>query len=222
VRDSARAPVADAEVSILKHLVSTGFSGRTDAEGTIRLTLPLDTVDYEIVVRRIGFRRTSRFVAARTAAPVEISIVLARAPQQLAPVTVNERESFKVREYYIDANTIAESDRPFFNAYDIVRKLRPAMLGDRARLCRGSSLWINGARVRFPSPQTVLTEIKPEHVEEMRYVNCWDTSMPGVRGSNALYLVLKYGVAYDPGLRTSVVVDSGPATQARPRPEKRP
>jgi hypothetical protein len=54
---------------------------------------------------------------------------------------------------------------------------------------------------------TVLSWIHPEHVAEMRYANCWDTSMPEIGTNDALYIVLKPGVKFGWGRGT--YVDSG-------------
>ena len=43
----------------------------------------------------------------------------------------------------------------------------------------------------------LLKEIEAQHVLEMRYVSCWDKTMPGVAGQDAIYVVLKPGVSYN-------------------------
>jgi hypothetical protein len=58
-----------------------------------------------------------------------------------------------------------------------------------------------------PNAATVLATIHADHLAEIRYVNCWDRAMPGVGGSDALYIVLKPGVQWD-WKRGSRVVDS--------------
>jgi hypothetical protein len=45
------------------------------------------------------------------------------------------------------------------------------------------------------------------------------TSPPGAGATNAVYLVLKYGVVYDPDLKASVVVDSAQTSSLKGRPE---
>jgi hypothetical protein len=54
-----------------------------------------------------------------------------------------------------------------------------------------------------------LYEIHPEHIAEMQFHDCFDTSVPDVGGSNALFVVLKQGVAYSPG-EGSYVADKWP------------
>ena len=49
------------------------------------------------------------------------------------------------------------------------------------------------------SVQSVLARIHPEHIDEMNFVDCRDSeSTDMVRGQNALFVVLKPGVGYDP------------------------
>jgi hypothetical protein len=58
-----------------------------------------------------------------------------------------------------------------------------------------------------PNVPQILASVHVEHLSEIRYVNCWDKSMPGVGGQDALYIVLKPGVKWDLK-RGSQVVDS--------------
>jgi hypothetical protein len=49
-----------------------------------------------------------------------------------------------------------------------------------------------------------LYEIEPEHIAEMRFRDCFDTTVPDVGGMNALFVVLKPGVVYEPGVGSFV------------------
>jgi hypothetical protein len=65
------------------------------------------------------------------------------------------------------------------------------------------------------SIQSVLATIRPEHIEEMNYVGCADTkSTDIVRAQNGLFVVLKPGVAYEPGRGSYVVATDARATAA--------
>ena len=64
-----------------------------------------------------------------------------------------------------------------------------------------------GARSEPPAVDSVLASIRAEHVDEIRLVNCWDTSMPGVGSKNALYVSLKPGIDWD-WKRGSFVADT--------------
>jgi hypothetical protein len=47
---------------------------------------------------------------------------------------------------------------------------------------------------------TVLETIKPEHIEQITYKDCFDTSVKGNFTKNALYIVLKPGIKYERGV----------------------
>jgi hypothetical protein len=59
---------------------------------------------------------------------------------------------------------------------------------------------------------TILASIKPEHIAEMSYTECTE-STPGIpiRGSNAIYVVLKDGIAYTPSNGSFVTEPHSPA-----------
>jgi hypothetical protein len=67
-----------------------------------------------------------------------------------------------------------------------------------------------GSRSEPPAVDSVLASIRAEHVEEIRLVNCWDTSLPGVGANNALYVALKPGIDWDWNRGSFVPDSSGP------------
>ena len=105
--------------------------------------------------------------------------------------------------------------------YDVLRRLRPQMLGDYMRKCADIQfVWINGVRYRLDEtlsnppidvlrdprtharkvilePWDLLAGIHPMDVASVQYLPCRDTSMPGIGAENALYITLKPGVAFD-------------------------
>jgi hypothetical protein len=66
--------------------------------------------------------------------------------------------------------------------------------------------------------RAVLSVIKPEHIAEMTYVDCSDTTIPGLHVNNAMYVVLKYGVEYDD--RRGSVFTKDSAITRKPSPKK--
>ena len=68
-----------------------------------------------------------------------------------------------------------------------------------------------GTRSEPPAVDSVLASIRAEHVEEIRLVNCWDTSLPGMGANNALYVALKPGIDWD-WKRGSFVADTMPTS----------
>lgn len=91
--------------------------------------------------------------------------------------------------------------------------------GGRGRVSRPRTRGVTKAPKMTEEPDgvdTVLMWLKPEHIAEMRYVNCWDMSMPEIGTNDALYIVLKPGVKFVWGKGT--VVDSSyvPAPLTKP------
>jgi hypothetical protein len=254
VRDSAGAPVAGAEASVVQGLNLSRAAGATDDRGRVSLTIT-DIAsahdDYQLVIRKIGFARTERFFRFQRDT-MSFDVNLRRVPQELAPVVVTAEEDLKRKSYHIDAEAIANSDRVLIDATDILSKLRPDMICGRScspmasvaartrnpvRACPGLALsqptkcpvddspvspntnvWVNGKRLRMvipnemamarqtgvlaglmPGTMTVLSEIKPEHIAEMTYVDEFDTSIGKIGAQGGLFIVLKDGVVYEPG-----------------------
>lgn len=86
-----------------------------------------------------------------------------------------------------------------------------------------TNVWVNGRRIRIMPPDeavvarqhgilaglskpsmTVLSEIKPEHIAEMTYVDQFDHSVGKIGSEGGLFVVLKPGVVYEPGKDTYV------------------
>jgi hypothetical protein len=90
-----------------------------------------------------------------------------------------------------------------------------------------TNVWVNGRRIRtvalnemalarqhgllaglLPGTMTVLSEISPEHIAEMTYVDAFDTTIGKIGSQNALFIVLKPGIDYDPGHGSFVAPES--------------
>lgn len=52
---------------------------------------------------------------------------------------------------------------------------------------------------------TIMASIHPEHIEEMNFLDCFDTSINKLHGNAALYVVLKTGIAFEVNGRGSYV-----------------
>ncbi len=260
VVDTARAPIAGAEVSIVRELKTQLASGLTDGLGTRDLRVPRSDGEYQIVVRRIGYQRTERFFARPVSDTVAVQIDLHRAVQELAPVKVTEQEDRTRRHYHLEADEIASSDRPLYDATDVLAKIRPEMMGNSD--CALANVWVNGQRVIYPPPNemalarrghppappppptlvfqgdgssgrampaspaqrvaedpwSALAAIKPEHILEINYIDCYIYDPVHKKGSDdAVYIALKPGIGYDPG-RGSFVVDTARTEKANDLP----
>lgn len=223
VVDSSGAAVTNAELAVLRGLKDVIAHGTTDAYGRASLAFAAGSGEYDIVIRKLGYPRSDRVFEAAANDTIALSIVVpSPIARQLDVVKIAAKEDLKTRVYSIDADGIAASTRLLFNAWDIVTKLRPDMAGGRAP-CGGEglNLWVNGTRIRFVPTNDMavarerisrrasdivfaLYEIQPEHIAEMRFRDCFDTTVPDVGGSNALFVVLKPGVVYEPGVGSYV------------------
>jgi hypothetical protein len=94
-----------------------------------------------------------------------------------------------------------------------------------------TNVWVNGVRIRTippdpmavarqagllsglsPGTMTVLSQIKPEHIEEMNYLDSTDTTVVKAGAQGAIFIVLKPGVVYQPGEQSYVAAVAHPAT----------
>jgi hypothetical protein len=232
VVDSASVPVENADVSIVKGLKEVVTAGTTDRNGVYVLHVDVREDSYQLVVRKIGFARGSRFLLADSSDNMRAEIVLSRAVQRLDPVKVTAEVNRTRERTFIDADAIAASDRPLFDAIDIIEKLRPDMTTEPTGCTRIKALWVNGVRVAYKGPGpalgnrrdipatarpghvmmaappdaiVALAEIKPEHIASIEYRNCFDKTVAKVGGESALFVVLKDGVAFRRGEGSFVV-----------------
>ena len=231
VIDSVALPIADADVFIVRSLNAVVASGRTDQAGIASVSVAHARGDHQLVVRKIGFKRADRFLVLGDSSSARVRIVLQRVPVELPTVSVSGQQDARRRSYHIDADEIMTSDRPIDDALDILTKLRPDMLFSRmgrrmasAQIppCLIQDVWVNGRRVVFPpvtdmdrarrmTPAPVdviatLRTIHPEHVAEISYADCFDTSVEKPHAQNAVFVVLKPGVDFAAG-RGSFVLD---------------
>ena len=56
--------------------------------------------------------------------------------------------------------------------------------------------------------QSVMASIHPEHIADVTFADCNDTTVDAVKGSSAIFVALKPGVAFEPGIG-SYVLDGG-------------
>jgi hypothetical protein len=58
--------------------------------------------------------------------------------------------------------------------------------------------------------QSVMTSIHPEHISEVTFADCNDTTVDKVKGNSAVFVALKPGIGFEPGIG-SFVVDANAA-----------
>jgi hypothetical protein len=244
VVDSNSRPVPGADVSIVRELKRVEGSGVTDDRGTRTISITQLAGDHQVVARKIGFLRADRFFAVSDSSrSVTVRLVLRPAPQQLPTMTVLSAQEVKRQSYRVDADEIASSTRPIFDATDVLVKLRPDMVFSRMgrRMasmsqppCLLSFVWVNGRRIvnpiitafdevrRTSAPIpidvfAVLRTIRPEHIAEINYADCFDTSVPRANAQNAVFVALKPGVSFEVG-RGTFVLERAAAEEPDPSP----
>jgi len=202
VADSAGAPVAGANLVVLTAFRDTLGRGVTGGDGRALVQVDSGRGERQLVVRRIGFVRADRVFRFAAADTPTVSLVLRRAPQMLATITVEERR--KAPYNFVNADEIdsMSTHRTLYNARDVVYKLRPDMVSGwhcAGMRSSGGTVWVNGRRERSPGfpGDSVLALVHAEHVSEIKYENCTSTVVKRVGGQDAIFVVLKPGVAFD-------------------------
>jgi hypothetical protein len=153
VADSLGKPIDNAEVSLMRGLKTVVASGRTNEAGQHEFIVDLDSTDYSVVARKIGYARGDRFVAVEKNAVDALVTMRQLESNSLPTVTVTARD-LKRESYHIDADEIASTKVPVNDALDILYRLRPDMLVSRSGSWSGkggvcpplSNVWVNGKR----------------------------------------------------------------------------
>lgn len=220
-RDSSGAPVTGAEVTMSRGLKEIVARGTTDESGLALLSVEVkDSSDFDVAMRKIGYRRGDRFISVGPRDTAVIAIVVPRPSGTLPTVTVTAKKSDpRFNSYDLDADEIEAADYPMDNAFDVIKYLRPVMLTSRGGCPGVQEVWVNGKRVRLPLPPTPmaaararinvplrarfsyvavssLSDIAPEHIAEIHYHDCFDHSLAMVGNNNAVFVTLKPGVIY--------------------------
>jgi hypothetical protein len=236
--DSAGAPVPQAELVVTKGLKEIVARGTTDETGHAVLGVSVrDSTDLQVTMRKIGYRRGDFFVGVAPRDTASVTIVVGRPVAGLAPVVVTSEASLKYKSYHLDADQIEAAGDALDNGWEVVKRLRPDMLTSRGGCDTGvQEIWVNGKRIRLtlrPTgmvaararvgapprarfgyvPLVVLSEIAPEHIQEINYHDCFDATMAAVGSTNAMFVTLKPGVVYQQDVGSFVVEQ---ATAQRP------
>jgi len=222
VRDSTGAVVPSAEVTVTRGVHDILARGSTDDGGHAVLPIEVkDSTDLSVTMRKIGYKRSDRFFEIGPNGTADVTLTVApRRATDLDAVTVTARPDPKTMSYHLDADQIEAADLPVDNAWELIKRMRPDMLTSRGGCATGAQeVWVNGKRIRLPLyptgiaaararvgvpsrarfsyvPVSVMSDIAPEHIQEINYHDCFDTSMAAVGNNNAIFVVLKPGVEY--------------------------
>jgi hypothetical protein len=199
VVDSAAAPIAGADVAVVRGIDDVVASGPSNADGRVNLAVKDGSGEFEIVVRKIGYLRADQFFrAAADGEKRDFVITLRRAVQTLATVRVNEAEDVKRKSYFIDADEIAKHGDILIDATDILRRLKPDMICGRdcrplaaagartkaaVRVCPGLAFSQRRVCPADTSPQSLATNVwvNGEWIRTMGYEDV-STCQAGRRG----------------------------------------
>ena len=221
VVDSANDPIRGAEVSALDSTNKVVATTHTDTTGAFVLRGVTPNVPYVYAARHVGFARgASKPIPLRAIDTLNLHFTLDQASVTLPGVIVSGKIN---AAYRIDAAEIAK--HPAVDALDVVLTLRPRMLGDAYKECRPDTshytfgvprahvilprlaspsdtlgqlppnLYINGVLHNELGMKNILSRIPVEEIEEMRYIDCHDTSVP-FQYRNSLFVILKPGASY--------------------------
>ena len=238
-RDSSGTPIPSAELTVRRGLRDIVATGTTDDAGQSLLSVEVkDSTEFQVSMRKIGYARGDRVFALGPRDTTLVPIIVARPTSQLATVRVTAEADLKRKSYHLDADDIENADMPLDNGWEIVKRLRPDMLTSRGGCATGvQEVWVNGKRMRLPLLPTgmvlararvgvpararfsaaavsIMSEISPEHIQEINYHDCFDTSMAAVGNNDAIFVVLKPGVTYQMNVGTFVLDE--PARPTKP------
>lgn len=230
--------LAGVNLAISRRGVGAILSGRTNDSGVSVFRVAIEPGDYAVLARRPGFAPAEATLALGRSDTVVVVLRLQRAPPtQLAPVTVEaSRSNYLLDASQIAASRrpirdalealrklrpsmLHDGDRcrtdPVDNVWVNGRRVlfmarQTPIFGARSSVRVGNRVTttVRKRQGEPPAVDSVLASIRVEHISQIRLVNCWDTSLPGVGANNALYVSLKPGVDWD-WKRGSFVADSG-------------
>jgi hypothetical protein len=218
VRDAANNAVAGANV-LTNDASTTSLRGVTDDLGALSFRVIRGT-RLSISIRKVGFAPVD--LTGAYTADTTLRVIMTRITRDLDTVHVLAEQTARQRAYHIGASDIASHQRELINGFDIIAKLRPDIAWGRGACGGAANIWVNG---RWIAPEFVatndianaranrgnaegkvsrtvlyvLSEIKPEHIEEMTYHDCLEQNVVGNHGEAALFETLKVGVRFDPG-----------------------
>lgn len=138
VKDSAGAPVPEAEVTLIERATTLRRPVATDAQGRFELRdVPAGRLT--VRVRRLGYQpRTVDVVVGATAPTTFLKIIVTPAPAQLEEVLVDAAPSGRLREFY-DHRQQRQSFGRFLELADI-RRIAPRSPSDLFRSVPGITI----------------------------------------------------------------------------------
>ena len=227
VSTPAGTPIPAVDLAISKAPIGAILAKRTNDAGLATFLVERSSVRHLVLARKFGWTPTERLVELANADSIRVRLQLDPAPADLQGVVVEAKAPYyllleseiaaskrPVRDALealqkLKPSMLYDRDRCPGEVVDNVwiNGRRVLFMASNTPILGGrSSRTIGNVRVRTqggragaepPAVDSVLASIRAEHVQDIRLVNCWDTSLPGVGSNNALYVSLKPGVDWD-------------------------
>ena len=201
--DSHGLSVFGLETAGRKHLVvrKIGFLEtrrllRVRAGDTLRVSLVLSHVPPQLDTVRITARRRSDdyFIDARMIAGIQHHYVKDAydAMRAINPSMLGDgaRDCRPVRNLWVDDRRVLFSPSP---SYDLPVSSSPSAPVIPMDAWGG----IPSAGAAHAPPSSVFAIIRAAHIATIVYRNCWDGTVPGRGGRNAIFITLKPGIVFD-------------------------
>jgi hypothetical protein len=216
-------PLGDVELTLASPADASGAagsalqSGRTGGDGRFSFAVPTRAGSYQLTARRLGYAPAVRGVATGTADTLSIEVTLTQVIPKLAPVIVDAGLRPE-RRPFIDSTEIASSKRLIMSLADVLNKLRFGLTYQSNKcLSRpgkgmftrgpipgprldyglgGIETYVNGKWI--PREWDPSHLIRSEHIAEVRFVNCFDSSIEDLPPQPwaSVYVTLKPGIAW--------------------------
>jgi hypothetical protein len=218
--DSSGTPIPGVNVVLLRDSTEAVVFSVSDAAGQSNFSFDEDDrFTYSISTRKVGYTATERTLDKSAKDTIAMLLVLARVAG-MDTVHVVERALSPLRQPYLGAAEIADSRRSILSLRDALGKLRP-QLDYQVRRCvvdpqprsqmppiipidhgpvhipTKARVYVNGRWI--PGDWDPWNSVHAEHIAEIRYVNCMDSSIPGLpaKAWPSVYVLLKPGFVWD-------------------------
>jgi hypothetical protein len=208
VTDTTRMPLPDVDVAVIKNDTIAIRIGRTNSSGWFTVSFQAEGASYTVAARKLGYVQKARGLAIGSGDTTTVELSLSHLPPSLDTVRVSGEKLSLDKQPYVGADEIARDTRGIFTLNDVLRKLRPD-IGYQSYRCPTTP--VSTRRVAYARPRVYINgelipaewgpggSIKAEHIAEIRYINCFDQSIPGLpeKPWPSIYVVLKPGYVWE-------------------------
>lgn len=220
VVDSSGRAIPRADLVVVHNAREAVLVAHTDSSGRIEFAFSPEGGRYTVLARKIGFVEHTDTLHADAGDTISLEFRLRRSVATLGAVRTTAPRLSRYKLPNVDATEIAGETRLLLSLGDVIQVLRPDIAYQSYRCVDGEHLhplvpgpiprsrrfievpsnvkvYVNGDY--FPGDADPWNSIYADHIAEIHYVNCNDTSIPGLPPEPwpALYVVLKPGYDWD-------------------------